>query len=91
MRSTQGKLRSIIESHQFTQHAAHLIPDTLLRDEALRGLTFNLARSPDSGRGLNGNVWVMEARPHAGAPALAVYYTFDANRVLLLWIERRPH
>jgi hypothetical protein len=82
-----GKIRTIIYDPRFEQDLARIIPNVRRADEFLEGAEQILSRTPEAGYQLeDSNVWFVGGH----TVDVALYYTFDADHVYLLSIERVP-
>ena len=77
------KLRDIFRNSRFDQELAAIVPNIERADEFLEGVEMVLARLPECGTQIgNTRVWFIPG----WTVDLAIYYTFDADRVILLSI-----
>jgi hypothetical protein len=80
-----GKIRTIIYDPRFEQDLARIIPSVRRADEFLEGAEQILSRTPEQGCQLaDSNVWFVAGH----TVDVALYYTFDADHVYLLSIEK---
>jgi hypothetical protein len=80
-----GKIRTIIYDPRFEQDLARIIPSVRRADEFLEGAEQVLSRTPEQGYQLeDSNVWFVAGH----TVDVALYYTFDADNVYLLSIEK---
>jgi hypothetical protein len=79
------KLREIVRNSRFEEELLSIEPHVKKADEFLEGVEMVLARLPECGHRIgNSTVWFI-----AGWTVdLAIYYTFDEDRVVLLSICR---
>ena len=79
------KLREVIWDKRFESELRALEPHTRRADELVEGVEITLSRNPTCGTRLQeSDVWFI-----AGYTVdLAVYYTFDADHVILLPVKR---
>ena len=83
-----ANLRSIIETDRFIREKLAIEPDVSRLDAALLGVTWTLARSPESGqKTIAPTVWAMPTNAMLSVPALVIYYSFDDDTVTLLSVE----
>jgi hypothetical protein len=81
------KLRDIFRNQRFEQEVAAIEPNVKRTDEYLEGVEIVLARLPECGTRLgNSSVWFISG----WTVDLAIYYTFDDNKVVLLSICKTP-
>ena len=83
--------RKIIEEPSFRRELTAIESDPRAADELLEGALWVLSRNPTQGQHLGGYYsltwYVTIARP--GKSQLVLYYTFDAEEVLLVSIQER--
>lgn len=82
--------RTVVEGETFRREKAAIEPNARRMDEILDAITWKLARQPESGIEVSPGVWATLTVPWPGAPALAIYYAFDRDRVTLLSVIRSP-
>jgi hypothetical protein len=81
------RLRDIAKNTRFEQELAALEPNIERADEFLEAVEMVLARMPECGTQIgNSRVWFIPG----WTVDLAIYYTFDADRVILLSICKTP-
>lgn len=89
-----ARLRELVEDERFQQNRTALLGCTERADEALRAITWKLARGPECGQLVlkEENIWVDSAQlpGKTREPGVLVYYTFDDDQVTLLDIQRHP-
>ena len=79
------KLRDIARNSRFEQELAALEPNIERADEFLEGVEMVLARMPQCGTQIgNSRVWFIPG----WTVDLAIYYAFDADRIILLSIRK---
>jgi hypothetical protein len=77
------RLRDIVKNSRFEQELAAIEPHIERADEFLEGVEMVLARLPQCGTQIgDSHVWFIPG----WTVDLAIYYTFDADRVILLSI-----
>jgi len=77
------KLRDILRNSRFEQELKAIVPNIQRADEFLEGVEMVLARLPECGTQIgNSHIWFVPG----WSVDLAIYYTFDADRVILLSI-----
>ncbi len=77
------KIRDIFRNSRFEQELAAIVPSIERADEFLEGVEMVLARMPECGTQIgNSPVWFIPG----WTLDLAIYYTFDGDRVTLLSI-----
>jgi hypothetical protein len=83
------RLRSIIQSEQFTLLCGEISSDVRRLDEQLRGVEWSIARRPESFTQISGNFYVVETfMPVEGDDYVFIYYTIDDESTCTLrWIE----
>jgi len=82
------KARTLREEKQFAEEKAKLKHSAKRLDEVLSGLSWTLARRPDSFPNVPGlKLYLAKTDPFPGTPALFVWFTFDEDMVYLLSIE----
>ena len=80
-----GKIRTIIYDPRFDQDFRRISPDVKRADEFLMGAEQILSRTPERGCRLeDSNVWFISGH----TVDLALYYTFDADHVYMLSVEK---
>jgi hypothetical protein len=80
-----GKIRTIVYDPRFRQDLERIIPGVRRSDEFLEGAEQILSRTPEAGCQLeDSNVWFVAGH----TVDVALYYTFDADNVYLLSIEK---
>jgi hypothetical protein len=85
------KARQIVEEEQFAQEKKNLRHSAARLDEILFGITWVMARRPDSFPQVPGlKLYVARTDSFPGAPPLHVWFTFDDTNVHLLSIEEMP-
>lgn len=91
--SPQQQYREIIKERRFERELRAIEANPHRADELLEGVEFTLARDPREGVQLAPQcpVWFMPVG-RDNTSGIAVFYTFDNNRVILLSItqERAP-
>jgi hypothetical protein len=81
----EGKIRTIIRDKRFERELAEIERNVRRADEFLEGAETILSREPERGCQLDdSSVWFIAGH----TVDLAIYYTFDADNVYLLSIER---
>ncbi len=79
-----GKIRELVENPKFRDSRQKIEPDAKRMDEALRGVTFTLARKPEFGQPTDKpGIWAMPTFPWPGSKPLAIYYSFTPDKVFL--------
>jgi hypothetical protein len=79
------KLREIVRNRRFENELRALEPHVRRADELVEGVEIILARTPECGSQLgDSHVWFVPGY----TVTLAVYYTFDEDRVILLSVKR---
>ena len=78
-----------VYTHRFERELAELLPNARRADEFIRGAEWCLSRDPESGTQVvhSTPVWYLPIDEVVGATQVAVYYTFDAERVFFLSIR----
>jgi len=77
------RLRDVFRNSQFAEELAALEPNIERADSFLEGVEMVLARLPECGSQLgSSHVWFIPG----WSVDLAIYYTFNADRVILLSI-----
>ena len=80
--------RSVVREHEFEEQLAALIFDTVQADEFVAAAEYLLAADPTIGARVHvgpPEIWKLAMQPVRGH-AVAMFYTFDADRVLFLSI-----
>jgi len=81
----EGKIRTIVKDERFEYEMAKLEPNVRRADEFVEGAETILSRNPEAGCPLAGSqVWFICGH----MVDAALYYTFDADNVYFLSIEK---
>lgn len=81
----EGKIRTIVKDERFEYDMARLEPNVRRADEFVEGAETILSRNPEAGCPLTGSqVWFICGH----TVDVALYYTFDANNVYFLSVEK---
>ncbi len=90
----QPPIRTIVWEQGCYTQARAIIPDPVLLDALVRGLEFRVARQPERGYPLAHGVWYAVAQIEPIGRSLAIYYTFDSQKVYFHQVVERvfdPH
>lgn len=91
---TSSLIRTLRESDQYKFQCEEITTDAKRLDEQLEGITWVIARKPDSCTKIfnaEGDVRMIETEQFPGAPKLLVLFTIDdSNYCTLQWIETIP-
>ena len=80
-----GKIRTVIYDERFEYEMAYIEPNVRRADEFVEGAVTSLSRDPEAGCPLEGSqVWFICGH----TIDTALYYTFDADHVYFLSIEK---
>ena len=84
---TGKHIREVVREHRFEKEMALIHPNAKRADEFLEGAERILSRMPEAGYPVDGsNIWFIDGH----TVDLALYYTFDTNRVYFLSIKKIP-
>jgi hypothetical protein len=89
--SMSGTFRrwEIVETELFAAQRDKLEADVRRMDELLDSYMWGLAENPGQGFQIpDRNLWMLKTDPFPSAPAVRIWYTFDAEEVRLLSIEQ---
>lgn len=83
-------LREICYSKQYEKELSEFDSDVKRTDEFMRGAVWTLSRNPEHGTRIakNSRVWFLPIEDTPTATPVAVYYTFNENKVLFLSIKK---
>lgn len=82
--STDCKLRTVVESTQYSEQRDQIQPDTVRFDEMMNALVWAVAQSPEECEHVLGTfIHVIKLRNKRGEPFIRVALTFDNDSVLL--------
>lgn len=82
-------VRGITEDPDFYRQMRQMIPDPYLLDSVLQGIYWQLARLPTSGVHIAHGIWAIACNPPPLGKRIAIYYSFDQQRVTLHMALRR--
>ncbi len=77
--------RSVVREHEFEEQLRAIIADAEEADEFVAGAENLLSRDPEIGSAIGDGVWFLPMAV-VGDSQISLYYTFDAERVMLLAI-----
>ena len=84
-----SNLRTVVQSHRFTEELKAIERSAQRSDEFIEGVEWYLSRCPEVGTQLGQtDVWFLPTNDSATMTSLVIYYTFDEDRVLLLSIHK---
>lgn len=83
-------IRTVVWEQGFYNQAHEIIPDPILLNEMLRGAEFRAARQPTEGTQLEYGVWYIVTYIEPIGRSLAIYYTFDDQKVYFHQAIERP-
>jgi hypothetical protein len=79
--------REVIKEHEFEDQLSRLLVNLEDADDFIAGAEEMLARDPSGGMQVspNGKVWYLPMSPVRGR-RVSLFYSFDEERVVFLWI-----
>jgi len=85
---TPRRLRTIVEEPLFSSQVSELAVDFSRLDEVMNGISFSLCHSPENFPVVPGTqLSVIKTCMYDGVPAIRIYFSYNAERVLLLCLE----
>jgi hypothetical protein len=82
-----SNLRTVVQSHRFTQELEAIEPSAQRADEFIAGAEWYLVRCPEVGTRMGqSDVWFLPSDDSAKMASMVIYYAFDVDRVVLLSI-----
>jgi hypothetical protein len=82
--------RQVIRERSFERELRALIGEAREADDFVEAAEFILARDPEIGSPLGGEIWLLPMAP-IGKMQIALYYAFDDATVMFLSILCREH